>query len=87
MSGLYCFLRSRHILQELILKIEDVYIQPYLLRDITYPIHPYLLKGYKTRNNDMVNQIWFNQVMNKGGVLIENAFGILKNQWKILKNN
>jgi len=35
----------------------------------------------------MVDQIQFDQSMNKGHVLIENAFGILKNRWKILKKN
>ncbi len=43
------------------------------------------MKGYKPRNSDMVDQIWFHQSMNKGCVLIENAFGTLKNQWRIIK--
>jgi len=62
-----------------------VHIQLYLLGDATYPIWPYLLKGYKFRNSDMVDQIGFDQFMNKGHVLIKNAFGILKNRWRILK--
>jgi hypothetical protein len=33
----------------------------------------------------MVDQIQFDQSMNKGHVLIDNAFGTLKNQWKIFK--
>ncbi len=57
----------------------------YLLGDATYPIWPYLLKDCKPRNSDMVDQIGFDQSMNKGHVLIKNAFGILKNWWKILK--
>jgi hypothetical protein len=43
------------------------------------------LKGYKPQNSDMVDQIRFDQSMNKGCVLIENAFGILNNQWRIFK--
>jgi hypothetical protein len=33
----------------------------------------------------MVDQIRFDQSMNKSRVMIENAFGTLKNQWRILK--
>jgi hypothetical protein len=44
-------------LQKPIVTIEDVQIQLYLLGDATYHIQPYLLKGYKPQNNDMVDQI------------------------------
>jgi len=84
-SSLYCSFQSRHILQKPINTIKGVQIQPYLFKDATYPIQPYLLKGYKLRNSDMVNQIRFDQSMNKGRVLIKNAFGTLKNWWRILK--
>jgi hypothetical protein len=76
MSSLYRSFRLRQILQELIVTIEGVHIQLYLLGDATYPIQPYLLKGYKPQNSDMVDQIGFDQSMNKSHVLIENAFGI-----------
>jgi hypothetical protein len=33
----------------------------------------------------MVDQIRFNQAMNKGRVVIENSFGTLKNRWRIFK--
>jgi hypothetical protein len=76
MSSFYHFFLLKQILQEPIVTIEGVHIQLYLLGDATYPIQPYLLKGYKPRNSDMVDQIGFDQSMNKGHVLIENAFGI-----------
>ncbi len=85
MSNLYCSLRSRQILQKPIVNIEGVQIQRYLLGDATYPIWPYLLKCYKPRNSDMVYQIQFDQSMNKGRVLIKNAFESSKNRWKIFK--
>jgi hypothetical protein len=85
MSSLYCSLWSKHILQEPIVTIKGVQIQPYLLEHATYLIRSYLLKGYKPQNNDLVHQIWFDQFMNKGRVLIENAFGTLRNWWRILK--
>jgi hypothetical protein len=33
----------------------------------------------------MVDQIRFDQSLNKIHVLIENAFGVLKNRWRIFK--
>jgi hypothetical protein len=66
-------------LQKPIVTIEGVQIQLYLLGDATYHIQPCMLKGYKPQNNDMVDQIRFDQSMNKGCVLIENAFVTLKN--------
>ncbi len=66
-------------MQKPVLIIEGVQIQLYLFGDATYHIRPYLLKGYKPQNSDMVNQIRFDQPMNKGCVQIENAFGTLKN--------
>jgi hypothetical protein len=47
MSSLYFFFQSKQILQELLIIIEGVQIQPYLLGYVAYPIQPYLLKGYK----------------------------------------
>jgi hypothetical protein len=65
MSSLYRSFQSRQILQELVIIIKGVQIQPYLLRDAAYPIRPYLLKGYKPQNSDMVDQIQLDQSMNK----------------------
>ncbi len=65
MSSLYRSLWLRQILQELVVTIKSVQIQPYLFRDIAYPIWPYLLKGYKPQNSDMVYQIQFDQLWTK----------------------
>ncbi len=43
------------------------------------------MKGYKPWNGDLIDQIWFDQSMNIGHVLIENAIGTLKNRWRIFK--
>jgi hypothetical protein len=59
MSSLYCSLRSKQILQKLVVIIKGMQIQFYLFGDVTYAIEPYLLKGYKPRNSDMVDQIRF----------------------------
>jgi hypothetical protein len=74
-----CSFRSKQILQKPVVTIEGVQIQLYLLGDVAHHIRPYLFKGYKPRNSDMVDQIRFDQFMSKGCVMIENAFETLRN--------
>jgi hypothetical protein len=38
MSSLYYSFQSKQILQKLVVTVEGVHIQPYLLGDVTYPI-------------------------------------------------
>ena len=56
---------------------------PYSIVDSVYPIRPYLMKNWKAPND--VEKKRFDSAMNFGRVAIENAFGALKNRWRILK--
>ena len=54
----------------------------YLIVDSAYPIRPYLMKNWKALND--VQKKRFDSAMNSSRVTIENAFGALKNRWRIL---
>jgi hypothetical protein len=58
----------------------------FLIGDATYPICTYLQKDWKTRNFANVDKIRYDSNMNSGKVVIENAFGYLKNRWKFLRH-
>ncbi len=55
----------------------------YLLGDASYASWYYLLRNFKPVDGNL-EKIMFDQQMNVGRVSIENAFGILKNRWRIL---
>ena len=59
-----------------------------MLGDFAYPNCPYLLKNFKPSITDsnFGNKRRFDECVNAGRVVIENAFRALKNQWRILKN-
>jgi hypothetical protein len=85
-SGLYAQLRRRDILYKLILEIGDVEVRPYLLGDSAYPSRFYLLKNFKVSITDPRFNEKIDESVNSGRIIIEYAFGALKNKWRILKN-
>jgi hypothetical protein len=68
--------------------IGGVEVRPYLLGDSAYPSRPYLLKIFKASTTDLRynDKKRFDESVNSGRVIIEHAFGALKNRWQILKN-
>ncbi len=55
----------------------------YLLGDVGYASWDYILCDFKPSGGNM-DKIRFDWQMNVDRVRIENAFGILKNKWRIL---
>jgi hypothetical protein len=53
---------------------------PFLIGDAIYPNHTCLQKNWKTRNPADVDNIRYDSNMNSRKVVIENAFGSLKNR-------
>jgi hypothetical protein len=85
-SSLYQDLHQRRILQDPSIIVRGVQIQPFLIGDSAYLSRPYLLKNFKPGNDPVLHdQVRFDSAINSGKVVIENAFGALKNRWRILK--
>ena len=59
-------------------------MRSYLLANASYPSLEYMLRNFKPADGN-VDKIRFDMHMNGGRVLVENAFGLLKGRWKILK--
>lgn len=83
MSSIYQQLQTRSILKEPIVVIEGLKIKPNLLRNASYASRNYFLCNFKLVDGNL-DKIMFDQQMDVGRVNIENAFGILKNKWRIL---
>jgi hypothetical protein len=85
MCSLYAQLKFQEILQELIIIIRGMKCIPFLIGNVAYPIHTNLQKNWKIVIL-RVDKITYDSNMNSRKVIIENAFGSLKNRWKILKH-
>ena len=57
---------------------------PYLLGDSRYPVLPWLVVPHRGRGNLSVAEGLFNKRLSRGRVVIENAFGILKQTFREL---
>jgi hypothetical protein len=58
----------------------------HIIDDSTYSIQTNLKKNWKTKNFVNMDKIRYDFNMNKNKVVIKNAFGSLKNKWRILKH-
>jgi hypothetical protein len=85
-SSFYKKLIKNKILQEHAITIGGQQILPYVMRDFAYPILTQIQKLFNARLIGTVDQNAYNENMKKRRVPIENAFGILKNRWFIIRN-
>ena len=81
-SKIYTQLRRREILREPVMEIGGIEVRPYLLGDSVYPSRLYLLKNFKPSITDLNfgEKRRFDECVNAGRIVIENAFGALKNR-------
>lgn len=85
MNGSQIYLRQNEIFPSSDYFIEDVNI-PYLLLGIpAYPSLPWILKEYSGGDFDPIHQ-HFNLKLKKGRVKVDQAFGVLKNVFRILSS-
>ena len=78
-------IRQKEILATPVVILDGTHIKLFLLGDAEYPSRTYLLQNYKPADGD-VDKIRFDRQINGGRVSIENAFGLLKMQWRILNS-
>ena len=83
-SSLYQQLRDRSILQQPVVNVGGKMCTPYLIGDSAYPIRTYLQKNWRSTTDEGKKR--YNAAMNSGRVVIEHAFGSLKNRWQILNS-
>ncbi|CAG8833100.1 12635_t:CDS:2, partial [Cetraspora pellucida] len=58
----------------------------YLIADAAYPLRTYLMKAYSNYDTPTHKERYFNKTLSSMQMIIERAFGILKERWKILLN-
>eukprot|EP01018_Ginkgo_biloba_P005772 Gb_14975 [translate_table: standard] len=77
-------MQRRDVLASPTFQIEGVTMYPHLIGDSAYPISHSLLNPYKNNNSQL--QTIFDRFLSRGRVKIENAFGLLKGRWRILRD-
>ncbi|MCO5608074.1 hypothetical protein L7F22_062279 [Adiantum nelumboides] len=86
-SQVYRDMKSCEILSEPLIELNRLSIRPYLVGDSAYKPTSFLLKAFKSKaRQDLALKNAFDKQIAKDRVKVENAFGILKNRWRILRD-
>ncbi|MCO5554366.1 hypothetical protein L7F22_007895 [Adiantum nelumboides] len=86
-SQVYRDMKFCEILSEPLIELNRLFIRPYLVGDSAYKPTSFLLKAFKSKaRQDLALKNAFDKQIAKGRVKVENAFGILKNRWRILRD-
>lgn len=84
---LYGRLKRGEVLDQPLIEIEGENIRPYLVADYAYKAKTFLVKPYCVKHGEFaVDKREFGKKLSLGRIKVENAFGLLKNRWRILQN-
>ncbi|MCO5587488.1 hypothetical protein L7F22_041437 [Adiantum nelumboides] len=85
-SSLYQRLKSGRAIASPTIQLQGESIRPYLIADSTYKATTFLVKPFRSKGGQhLIQKQHFDRHLSKGRVKVENAFGILKNRWRILR--
>ncbi|MCO5600612.1 hypothetical protein L7F22_054727 [Adiantum nelumboides] len=74
-------------LDVLAIELQGEIIWPYLLADSAYKAQTFLVKSFRIKTGPFAREKReFDKKLSKGRVKVENAFGFLKNRWRILQD-
>ena len=83
---LYKSLKRGEVLNTPTITMHGHTIRPYVVADSAYKATSFLVKPFREVVGEMIEtKIEFDRHLSKGRVKVENAFGILKNRWRILR--
>lgn len=86
-SAIFQKMQRREVIASPVIHLEGRCVQPYLLADSGYPASLMLVKPFGSgQGPDMHMMSAFDAHLSRGHHKIENAFGLLKNRWQILKS-
>jgi hypothetical protein len=82
-NGLYANVQHRRILNDRH-RVQHEGFSPYLLRDKGYPLLSWLMVPHKEDRPLNVLERLYNKRLCRGRCIVENAFGLLKMNWRVL---
>ncbi|MCO5611410.1 hypothetical protein L7F22_065663 [Adiantum nelumboides] len=86
-STIYAQMKRNEVLNTPLLEVSGLRVRPYIVGDSAYKPTSFLLKAYKSKGGqDLSQKNVFDRHIAKGRVKVENAFGVLKNRWRILRD-
>ncbi|MCO5548535.1 hypothetical protein L7F22_001995 [Adiantum nelumboides] len=84
--SLYAQLKRKEALGQPSIQIQGEMIKPFVIADSAYKARTFLAKPYRLRIGQFLQEKRaFDRKLSKGRVKVKNAFGLLKNRWKLLR--
>jgi len=80
----YKALQAGQILPDYCADVDGVMVPFYIIADDAFPLHPWLMKNYSATVLN-TKQKYFNSILSSSRQVVENAFGKLKNRFRILQ--